>query len=284
MVLTATNLARRSALGCFTAVLIAAAALAGCANIPTGGGQTSPLPSPVVRVSTQPSAQPTLQPLPQPPGQPSAQPKVQPSVQPSAQPTVPTLPQPTDGPWVPGQLTEPGLDLHAGPVSVPLELRIPTLNVSAPVMGVGITSLNVMDAPKGSIGDPVWQAAFWYRGSGIPGDVGTATFAGHVNDPLARPGPFARLKDLRAGDLVIIHDTRNGRDIKFTITRTVTYSVEQTSDPVVLAQIYGAGPVSGRGPQPAPDGLSHLTLITCTGYIVGGTFDHHVVVFATRTE
>ena len=29
-----------------------------------------------------------------------------------------------------------------------------------------------MDAPKGTAADPVWQSAFWYRGSGIPGDVG----------------------------------------------------------------------------------------------------------------
>ena len=73
-------------------------------------------------------------------------------------------------------------------------------------------------------------------------------------------------------------------DLRFLVTQNETYSVEQTADPAVLAQIYGAGPAAGQGPQPAPDGRSHLTLITCTGAIVNGAFDHHVVVYATRSR
>jgi hypothetical protein len=62
------------------------------------------------------------------------------------------------------------------------------------------------------------------------------------------------------------------------------YSTKESSDPAVLAKIFGIGPVTGTGPQPAPDGLSHLTLITCAGYLVEGEFDHHTVVFATRSQ
>ena len=167
-------------------------------------------------------------------------------------------------------------------MDVPLELRIPSIGVSAPVWGVGITSDNIMDAPKGPIGDPVWQAAFWYRGS--PGDSGTATIAGHVDDPLGRPAIFARIQDLRLNDLIVVHDTRSGRDIPFRVTENKTYSIQQTADPLMLAEIYGVGPVSGKGPQPTPDGLSHLTLITCTGCIINGSFDHHVIVYATRSQ
>ncbi len=57
----------------------------------------------------------------------------------------------------------PGLGLRAGPVSVPLELLVPSLAVDVPVLRVGITSNNVMDAPMGPAKDPVWQEAFWYR-------------------------------------------------------------------------------------------------------------------------
>ena len=46
--------------------------------------------------------------------------------------------------------------------------------------------------------------------------------------------------------------------------------------------MYGAGPVTGTLPQPSADGLSHLTLVTCTGTFVGGTHDHRLVVSATR--
>lgn len=151
------------------------------------------------------------------------------------------------------------------------------------MVGVGITPQNLMDAPRGPIDDPLWQAAFWYRGSGIPGDSGTATIAGHVDDPLGRPAIFARLHELRPGDLIVVNDTRSGLDLRFLVTQNEIYTLQQSADRAVLAQIYGAGPVAGQGPQPAPDGLAHLTLITCTGYIVNGSFDHHVVVYATRS-
>jgi hypothetical protein len=61
------------------------------------------------------------------------------------------------------------------------------------------------------------------------------------------------------------------------------YSIEESSDPAVLAQIFGPGP-AGIGPQLAADGLARLTLVTCAGYIVNGQFDHHVVVYATRSN
>ncbi|OGO41895.1 MAG: hypothetical protein A2W36_01860 [Chloroflexi bacterium RBG_16_58_14] len=172
----------------------------------------------------------------------------------------------------------------AGPIDVPLELQIPSLKVNAPVLGVGLTSENVMDAPKGPIGDPVWHSAFWYRGSGIPGESGTATIAGHVNDPLGEPEIFAHLQDLQPGDLIVVHYTTSNVDIRFIVDQTKVYSIEESSTASVLTQIFGAGPIAGTGPQPAPDGLSHLTLITCTGDIVNGRFDHHTVVYATRSK
>ena len=207
---------------------------------------------------------------------PSPSPVLSPSVQPTVQPT-PTV-------FVLGSLIDPDLDLKDPPVEVPLEIRIPSLNVSAPVLGVGLTSENVMDSPKGPIDDPIWHTAFWYRGGGIPGDIGTATIAGHINEPLGRPEIFAHLEDLQPGDLIIVRSTTSHMDIRFLVDRTQVYTVQESSDPAVLAQIFGAGPVTGKGPQPAPDGLSHLTLITCAGDIVNGRFDEHTVVFATRSE
>lgn len=174
------------------------------------------------------------------------------------------------------------LDLRAGPVDVPLELRIPSLQVDASVVGVGVTSDNVMDAPKGSADNPVWQQVFWYRGSGIPGDLSTATMAGHVDDAIGRPATFARLKELRSGDLIIVHDTRSDVDINFQVNNVETYSVKQSAQAMILQQIYGAGPVSGEAPQLSADGLAHLTLITCTGDYVQGSYNQRLVVYATN--
>jgi hypothetical protein len=183
---------------------------------------------------------------------------------------------------VPAALTDEGLDLRAGPVAVPLELQMPSLDVSAPLTGVGITPENVMDAPMGPAGDPVWQQAFWYRGSAVPGALSTALIAGHVGGPRGTPAVFAHLDRLRPGDPIIVHDTRSAIDVRFSVTQSKTYSLAQAADPSVLTQIYGTGPVAGTWPQPSADGLSHLTLITCSGTFRNGTHDHRLVVYATR--
>jgi sortase (surface protein transpeptidase) len=244
--------ARRGSPVGITAALTAAIVLAAGGNAHASGGQPARHLSPIPSTSAHPSAVP------------------------------PVAAPPSDQLLVPAGLTDPSLDLRAGPVDVPLELRIPSLRISAAVLGVGITSKNVMDTPTGSANDPVWHKVFWYRGSGIPGEASTATIAGHVDDVLGRPAIFARLKDLRPGDPIVVRDTRTGLDIDFLVTQTVTYTLRQTLDPAVLAQIYGPGPVAGQGPQPSPDGLSHLTLITCTGHWVSGsgTFDHRLAVYA----
>lgn len=262
----------RSQLYSLLTVLILATLLGGCGIKETGVALNEPLPLPVSYPADPRAAQPVSLPPGQPPGQ-----------QP-AQATSAAALQPTPTPIILGPLFDVGLDIMAAPVAVPLELKIPSLKVNAPVLGVGLTARNEMDAPKGPIDDPVWHSAYWYRGSGLPGESGTAAIAGHVNDPLGRDEIFAHLQDLQAGDLILIHYTLPGIDITFTVDQVEVYSLQESSDPAVLARIYGSGPVSGTPPQPSPDGLSHLTLITCAGDIVDGQFDHHVVVFATRTE
>ena len=255
---------RRGQLGCLITVLATAVVLGGCGIKETGQTPARPTPSLILLPSIQRADQPTTQLL------------VHPTYLPTAQPT------PT--PLVLGPLFDVGLDIKAAPVEVPLELKIPSLKVDAPVLGVGLTSGNEMDAPKGPIGDPVWHTAFWYRGSGLPGESGTATIAGHVNDPLGRDEIFAHLQDLQPGDLIIIHYTKPNINFTFSVDQVEVYSLQESSDPAVLAQIYGTGPVSGTAPQPSVDGLSHLTLITCAGNIVNGQFDHHVVVYATYNK
>ena len=185
---------------------------------------------------------------------------------------------------VPGALADATLGLRAGPVAEPLRLQIPSIHVDIPVLGVGITSEDVMDAPEGPENDPVWQQAFWYRGSAVPGAASTALIAGHVDDPLGRPGAFANIDQLHPGDPIVVHDQRTGLNVRFSVTASQTYSLTQAAESAVLTQIYGAGPVTDSGPTPSPDGLSHLTLITCAGTFVNGTHDHRIVVYATRVS
>jgi hypothetical protein len=182
---------------------------------------------------------------------------------------------------VPAALFKTGLSLRAGPAAVPLRLRLPTLGVDAPVVGVGVTPKNVMDAPMGPPDDPSWHQAFWYRGSAVPGAASTALIAGHI-DGGGKPAVFAHIADLRKGDPIVVHDTRAGLDVRFVVVGSVAYTLEQTTNPTVLKWMYGAGPVAGTAPRPSADGLAHLTLVTCAGTFVRGTHDHRLVVFATR--
>ncbi len=181
-------------------------------------------------------------------------------------------------------LTEEGLDLRAGPVDVPIEIEIPSMGIRTSVLGVGINSDNVMDAPMGKADDPVWQKAFWYRGSAVPGEFSTALIAGHVSAPQGRSGIFSQLESLTPGDMILIHDTRNKSVIKFSVVESITYTLDEMAQSAVLTKLYGAGPVVGQWSQPSEDGLAHLNLITCAGTFVQGTHDHRLVVYATRVD
>lgn len=190
----------------------------------------------------------------------------------------PTIPDPP----VPAALYAKGLDVRAGPVPVPLQLQIPAIGVNASVLGVGVTPTDVMDAPEGPAHDPVWQQAFWYRGSAVPGVISTALIAGHIDGPRGTQAVFGHIDMLKPGDAITIHDNRNGLDVHFVVTRSVSFTLEEAAGKSVLRQIYGVGPVAGTTPQRATDGVAHLTLITCAGTFVNGTHDHRLAVFAKR--
>ena len=251
---------RRNVVSWLATILVIAAVLAGCNNKETEEVET--LPPPSLRTST------SVHPTNITPGQPTSTPTIKPT------PTKVFF----------GSLFVSDLDIRAKPEEIPLELQIPSLKVNAPIVSVGLTKENRMDAPKGEIDDPIWHSAFWYRGSGVPGDVGVATIAGHLSDSLGRPEIFANLDDLQPGDLIIIRSIETELEIRFIVDQTVIYSVQESSDPAVFAKIFGEGPVSGRPAMPSSDGLAHLTLITCSGGILNGHFDHHVVVYATRID
>jgi hypothetical protein len=205
---------------------------------------------------------------------------LQPTIQSAMQQIIPSTPTLS----ILGSSFDNNLTLKAKPVYVPLSLQIPSLKIDAPMVGVGITSKKTMDAPTGPLGDPIWFTAFWYRGSGVPGDIGTATIAGHVNDLYGNPAIFYHIKKLKPGDLIVIHAIDTTKEIRFIVDQVVLYTIQESATPAILTKIYGIGPVTGTAPQPAPDGLSHLTLITCAGNFSDGHFDSHIVVYATRSN
>jgi hypothetical protein len=120
------------------------------------------------------------------------------------------------------------------------------------VAAIGLDSaLETLHVAKGTLLPPKrFDRAGWYADGTLPGDVGPAVIAGHV-DSKAGPAVFYRLREITAGDRIDV--LRGGKVVSFVVTRTAWYP--KSAFPT--GEVYG----------PTPD--RQLRLITC-----GGVFDH----------
>jgi sortase (surface protein transpeptidase) len=158
----------------------------------------------------------------------------------TAQAPAPAMPE---LPWgVSEPFGTPVPELHG----VPTRLRVEAIGVDTPLQSLRLSKDGGLDAPKDS------TRAGWYADGTIPGDVGPAVIAGHVDDKRG-PAVFYRLRELEAGDRIEV--VRGGTTVRFTVTSMAWYP--KTAFP--SATVYG----------PTPD--RELRLITC-----GGVFDHHL--------
>lgn len=141
---------------------------------------------------------------------------------------------------------------------LPVRLKIPTINIDAPIEYVGLTPLRAMEVPKDSLN------VGWYKLGPRPGEVGSAVIDGHVDRENGEPGVFANLYKLKAGDKVYIEDDK-GKILTFIVRKS------QTFDPGLAD-----GEVFAR-----TDGI-HLNLITCDGVWDGTkkSYSKRLVVFA----
>ncbi len=176
--------------------------------------------------------------------------------------------------------------LAAPAVSIPLELVIPSIDVHSRMLAVGMTNKGAMAAPEGGANSPDWSDTFWYRGGAVPGTVGTATIAGHIDDRFGDYAVFGRLSELVRGDRIILRDTKTGFSERFVVTVSHSYSLAQSMTMPVLDLMYGTGPPRGMSAQPSRDGLAHLSLVTCAGqWLAGvGTHSERLVVSAVRVS
>jgi hypothetical protein len=178
-------------------------------------------------------------------------------------PAVLTAPVAAPGPLPDGS----SVDLSGSPTrapslaGIPTEVDIPTINVHAPVVPLGL-------GPDGTVQVPdSFTAAGWYQGGPRPGDTGPAVILGHV-DSFDGPAVFFRLKDLSPGQLIDVASASGSR--QFQVDTVMSFP----KDHFPTAMVYGPVPV------PA------LRLVTC-----GGSFDKtqqsyrdNVVVFATEVS
>ncbi|MDT0350209.1 class F sortase [Pseudonocardia charpentierae] len=146
--------------------------------------------------------------------------------------------------------------------STPVALDVPAIDVhTTGLVDLGLTPSGALDVPQDA------ATAGWFALSPVPGEVGPAVLAAHV-DYKRVPGVFARLREMKVGDTAEV--TRSdGATARFTAYRVERFS--KSAFPT--AEVYG----NTDGPE--------LRLVTC-----GGEFDEvsrhyrdNVVVFARLT-
>ncbi|MFE0672384.1 class F sortase [Streptomyces sp. NPDC058867] len=148
------------------------------------------------------------------------------------------------------------------PPSPASRVRIPSIRVDAPLMGLGLTPSGSLDVPPAER----TNLAGWYEAGTTPGETGTAILAGHV-DNADGPAVFYRLGALRRGSTVEV-DRRDGGTAVFTVDSVEVYDAEDFPD----EKVYGAA------------GRPELRVITCGGgYSRATGYQGNVVVFAHLT-
>lgn len=145
------------------------------------------------------------------------------------------------------------------------EQREGELRLTVPALGVDADALSLRTSQNGSLEVPsTARDVGWYADGALPGDVGPAVFAGHV-DLDGRAGVFSRLTTLRTGDRVEIVRP-DGRPVSFVVTRVEQHAKDAFPTDAVYAPT--------EGPE--------LRLVTCGGSFdrARGSYRDNVVVFA----
>lgn len=126
---------------------------------------------------------------------------------------------------------------------LPIRLKIPSINVNAPIKSVGLTSNGAMDVPKG----PAEVA--WYNLGPRPGRMGSAVIDGHSGYKNNKPAVFDNLYKLQKGDKIYVEDEKGVATI-FVVREIRKYNPNADATDVFYSN----------------DGKAHLNLITCTGF------------------
>lgn len=149
------------------------------------------------------------------------------------------------------------------PRSRAVSLRIPSLGVDAPVIGVGLDKDRRLETPP--VDKP--KLVGWYTGGPTPGEAGTAVAVGH-RDTTTGAAVFAALGQVGPGRHIEIRRA-DGRTAVYTVDKVRVFDKSRFPD----KEVYG--PV--RRPE--------LRVITCGGlYTRRAGYSSNVVVFAHLTS
>jgi sortase (surface protein transpeptidase) len=139
-----------------------------------------------------------------------------------------------------------------------VRLVIPAIGVATPLVRLGLEADGAMAVPDD------FGRAGWFAEGPQPGQLGPAVIAGHV-DSRTGPAVFYRLRDLRAGNAVLV-ERADGTRLRFVVERAQSFPKAGFPTAAVF------------GPVPS----AALRLVTCTGDFdrARGSYRDNLVVFA----
>ena len=142
-----------------------------------------------------------------------------------------------------GGTQDPVARTPTGPRTDAMAIRvsIPAIGVDSPLELLALDSVGTLTPPVD------FMAAGWYREGTVPGDIGPAVIAGHV-DSVSAPAVFARLGELTAGDQIVVTLSTGATKI-FEMNSMLT----TPKNAFPTEQVYGPTPTA------------QLRLITCDG-------------------
>ncbi|MDQ0792843.1 class F sortase [Streptomyces sp. B1I3] len=143
----------------------------------------------------------------------------------------------------PAQPDSPAATAQVTDAAAPVEVSIPSIGVSGPLMRLGLNRDGTVEVPPAEKG----MTAGWYTGGAVPGEPGAAVLIGH-NDTRYGRAVFHHLKEIARGAEIIVRDGDGGR-ARFAVTGTET--VRKNAFPT--EKVYGA------------TGERVLRLVTCDG-------------------
>jgi hypothetical protein len=114
------------------------------------------------------------------------------------------------------------------PPSPPARLEIPAIGVSSPLIRLGLLADGTMEVPRDD------DLAGWFTGGPMPGQLGPAAIAGHV-DSRTGPAVFYRLRDLRPGDEIRVVRADH-RVVRFQVESLARYPKREFPD----EEVFGA--------------------------------------------
>jgi len=144
---------------------------------------------------------------------------------------------------------------------LPVNIKIPEINVDSMIESVGLTSNGAMDVPKSQ------ENVGWFELGTHPGEKGSAVMAGHYGIKDGKGSVFDKLYKLRPGDKIFVEDDKG-------LISTFVVSGNRRYDPSDNALAVFS----------SSDGKSHLNLITCEGNwdMDTETYSKRLVIFADK--